>query len=138
MPPGWRAIVSRGRLRLERYWDPMPEDRPVQWLTAEDTARFDEVFDRAVDRCLRNGPTGIFLSGGLDSISIAAVATDRAPRIGQNPPLALSLGFSDPACDERVLPSGCCAGLGTSPIPRRSPGSSRIASAARTSARTEP
>ena len=112
VPPGWRAIVSGGRLRLERYWDPVPQDRPVEWLTDEETARFDEVFDRAIDRCLRNGPTGIFLSGGLDSISVAAVATDRVRRMGQSPPWALSLGFPDPECDERLLQAAVARDLG--------------------------
>ena len=93
VPPGWRAVVSGQRLRLERYWHPVPMDRPIQWLSADETERFDEVFDRAVERCLRTGPTGIFLSGGLDSISVAAVATDRARRMGRKPPLALSLVF---------------------------------------------
>src|SRR5262249_40516984 len=88
VPPGWRAVISGGHLRLDRYWDPFPEARPIEWLTAKEAARFDEVFDRAVDRCLHNGPIGIFLSGGLDSISVAPIATDRARRIGQNPPLA--------------------------------------------------
>jgi len=104
--------MSGGRLRLGRYWDPMPEGRPVQWLTTEETARFDEVFDRAVDRCLRHGPTGIFLSGGLDSISVAAVATDRSRRFGQSPPLALSLGFEHPDCDERLLQAAIARDLG--------------------------
>jgi len=112
VPAGRRAIVSAGHLSLERYWDPMPDDRPVQWLTAEETARFDEVFNQAVDRCLHNGPTGIFLSGGLDSISVAAVAADRARRIGHNPPLALSLGFTDPSCDERVRQAAVARELG--------------------------
>src|SRR5262249_51382484 len=61
-----------GHLRLDRYWKPFPEDAPIEWLTAKEAARFDEVFDRAVDRCLHNGPIGIFLSGGFDSISVAA------------------------------------------------------------------
>src|SRR5216684_8191934 len=60
VPPGWRAVISRGCLRLERYWDPTPKERPTQWLTAEEASRFDEVFDRAVDRCVRHGPTGVF------------------------------------------------------------------------------
>src|SRR5262245_56151922 len=37
VPPGSRATISGGRLRLERYWDPLPEGRPVQWLTTEET-----------------------------------------------------------------------------------------------------
>jgi asparagine synthase (glutamine-hydrolysing) len=112
VPPGWRATLSGGRLHLERYWDPTPKEWPIQWLTAEETDCFGEVLDRAVDRCLRNGPTGIFLSGGLDSISVAAVASDRAQRIGQKLPVALSLGFPDPGCDERLRQAAVARGLG--------------------------
>jgi asparagine synthetase B (glutamine-hydrolysing) len=99
VPPTWKAVLSYRGLRLERYWDPAPEDQPVRWLTAEETARFDEIFERAVDRCLRHGPIGIFLSGGLDSISVAAVASDRARQIGQAPPRAFSLDFPEPASE---------------------------------------
>src|SRR5262249_9070557 len=95
VPPTLRAVLSGGRLTLARHWDTIPEDRPLRLLTAAETSRFDEIFERAVDRCLRNGPAGIFLSGGLDSISVAAVASDRARRIGAKPPLALSLEFPD-------------------------------------------
>jgi asparagine synthetase B (glutamine-hydrolysing) len=101
VPPTQKVVLSDGGLRLERYWDPAPEDRPVHWLAAEETARFDEIFERAVDRCLRHGPLGIFLSGGLDSISVAAVATDRARQIGQAAPRAFSLNFSGPASEGR-------------------------------------
>jgi asparagine synthetase B (glutamine-hydrolysing) len=112
VPPGWRAVISGGHLRLNRYWDPGSGDDPVQWLTPEDIDRFDEVFERAVDRRLVYGPTAIFLSGGFDSVSVAAVATDRARRIGLDPPLALSLGFPDPACDERVIQTAIAKDLG--------------------------
>jgi asparagine synthase (glutamine-hydrolysing) len=112
VPAGWKAVISGGRLSLGRYWDPMPEERPVQSLVEEETAGFEEVFDRSVDRCLRNGPTGIFLSGGLDSISVAAIATDRARQIGENAPLALSLGFSYPECDEQECQKAVARELG--------------------------
>ena len=112
VPPGWRAVVSNKRLHVERYWSPVPADRPISWLTEEEASGFDEVFNRAVNRCLGHGPTGIFLSGGLDSISVAAVATDLAQKNGQSPPLALSLGFSHPDCDERVLQARVARELG--------------------------
>jgi asparagine synthase (glutamine-hydrolysing) len=112
VPPGWRATLWGGRFHLGRYWDPSPKERPIQWLTTEVTDRFDTVLDRAVDRCLCNGPTGIFLSGGLDSISVAAVAADRARRNGQKLPVALSLGFPDPECDERLRQAAVARGLG--------------------------
>jgi asparagine synthetase B (glutamine-hydrolysing) len=111
LPMGWRAAISGGRVHVERFWDPAPEDRPVQWLTA-DEIHFDKTFDRAIDRCLQDGPTGIFLSGGLDSISVAAFATDRARKTGQPPPLALSLGFPDPECDEQERQRAIARDLG--------------------------
>lgn len=104
--------ISNGRVQLERYWDPLPEDRPIQWLTTDEAAHFGDVLDRAVDRCLGNGPTGIFLSGGLDSVSVAAVAKDRARRSGCPSPLALSVAFPDPACDERERQSTVAKQLG--------------------------
>ena len=54
VPPGWRAVISGARLHLNRYWEPAPEDTPIQWLTGEEVTRFDELFEQAVDRCLHN------------------------------------------------------------------------------------
>jgi asparagine synthetase B (glutamine-hydrolysing) len=112
VPAGWQAVVSSQRLHLERYWHPVPTQGPISWLSIDEALRFDEVFDRAVDRCLSNGPAGIFLSGGLDSISVAAFATDRARKNGQSPPWALSIAFPAPECDERVVQSSVARELG--------------------------
>src|SRR6516164_7474446 len=112
VPATWKAVLSVRGLRLERYWDPIPEDQPIRWLSAEETARFDGIFERAVDRCLRHGRNGIFLSGGLDSISVAAVATDRARQLGQAPPWALSLDFPDPECSEGTRQAAVARALG--------------------------
>jgi asparagine synthetase B (glutamine-hydrolysing) len=112
VPATWKLVLSARGLRLERYWDPIPEDQPIRWLSAEETARFDEVFERAVDRCLRHGPNGIFLSGGLDSISVAAVATDRARQLGHSPPWAFSLDFPDPECSEGARQAAVARALG--------------------------
>ncbi len=112
VPPGTRAVLSKGRLQFDRYWDPAPVDQPVQWLTAEQASGFDEVFDRAVKRCLCHGQAGIFLSGGLDSISVAAVAAESARASGQSLPLALSLGFPDPECNEQERQAAVARHLG--------------------------
>jgi asparagine synthase (glutamine-hydrolysing) len=66
LPPGNRAVFSDGRMRTERGWDPIPDDRPVRWLTEEETEAFPGLFEQAVDRCLSLGRAGVFLSGGLD------------------------------------------------------------------------
>ena len=112
VPAGTRALLARGHLRFDRYWDPAPVDRPVQRLTAEQASRFDEVFNRAVKRCLCHGQTGIFLSGGLDSISVAAAAADGARASGQSLPLALSLGFADRECNEQERQAAVARELG--------------------------
>jgi asparagine synthase (glutamine-hydrolysing) len=116
VPPGWRAVISGGRLHLNRYWNPGSEDGPIQWLTAEEIDRFDEVFERAVERCLGHGGTGIFLSGGFDSVSVAVAATERARQMSLQAPLALSLGFPDPGCDERIVQAAIAKGLGLEQI----------------------
>ena len=112
VPPGSRALLASGRLRFDRYWDPAPVDRPMQWLTAEEASRFDDVFERAVKRCLCHGQTGIFLSGGLDSISVAAAAADCARASGQSAPLALSLGLPLPECNEQERQAAVARELG--------------------------
>jgi asparagine synthase (glutamine-hydrolysing) len=112
VPPGTRALLSHGRLQFDRYWHPAPVDQPVRWLTAEQASLFDEVFDQAVKQCLCHGQTGIYLSGGLDSISVAAVAADCARASGQNLPLALSLAFPDPECNEQERQAAVARHLG--------------------------
>jgi asparagine synthase (glutamine-hydrolysing) len=112
VPPGTRALLSKGRLQFDRYWDPAPVGRPLQWLTPEEASGFDDVFERAVKRCLCRGRPGIFLSGGLDSISVAAVAAESARASGQSLPLALSLGFPDPECNEQERQVAVARGLG--------------------------
>jgi asparagine synthase (glutamine-hydrolysing) len=112
VPPSWRAIVKDGRLQVHRFWDPMPVDQPMQWLTAEEISQFDGALEQAVNRCLGHGPTGIYLSGGLDSISVAAFAADLARRNGRPAPWALSLAFPDPTCDERDRQAAVARGLG--------------------------
>ncbi len=99
--PGSRADLTRNGLIFHRYWNPAPDEAAIEWLTTPEAIGFDERLDRAVDRCLQGGPAGIFLSGGLDSISVAAVATDQLQTTGRPLPRALSLGFPDSGCDER-------------------------------------
>jgi asparagine synthase (glutamine-hydrolysing) len=110
VPPGHVVEVDQQGLRLRRYWD--PSQGGVQWLSGEEVEQFEEVFDRAVTRCLQRGRAGIFLSGGFDSVSIAAVAVDNAPKLGVPLPRALSLGFQDPSCDEQMVQRRVAQSLG--------------------------
>src|SRR5882672_11326139 len=111
VPPGHVLRVTPEGRRSHRYWDPSPDGK-VKWLTPDEVEQFDELLDRAVSRCLSIGPAGIFLSGGLDSVSVAAVATERCRIEGLPKPWALSLIFPEPKSNEEIVQRGVAAQLG--------------------------
>ena len=111
VPPGHVLREARAGRSSYRYWDPAPDGK-VKWLAPEEVARFDELLDRAVSRCLSVGPAGIFLSGGLDSVSVAAVAVELSRAEGLPAPWALSLDFPDPLANEEMVQRGVAAQLG--------------------------
>jgi asparagine synthase (glutamine-hydrolysing) len=81
LPPGHVLLLDDGEPRLERYWqlELEPDDGPSvhEW-----TGRIREAFESAVRRQLVSDvPLGSFLSGGMDSASIAAVAGRSVPRL---------------------------------------------------------
>jgi len=107
--PAGHALTARGKVRNSfRYWDPAPPDQPVTWVSGDEADRFAHLFKTAVDRSVRAGETGIFLSGGLDSVSVAALATEE----DQPKPWALSLAFPDPSCNEEDIQRRVATQLG--------------------------
>lgn len=112
VPACHALVVERGRRHVERYWDPAPAGDDVGWVTEDELDQFHELFDEAVNRCLALGPTSIFLSGGLDSVSIAGAAADNCRRYGLPEPLALSLVFPHPECNEELTQRSVARGLG--------------------------
>jgi asparagine synthase (glutamine-hydrolysing) len=104
------TITSRGTSRRQ-YWDPDPIDQPTRWATQEELDQFETVLDRAISRAMAFGPTGIFLSGGFDSISVAAFATDIARASDSAIPGALAR-LPRSTCNEEVVQRGVAKGLG--------------------------
>ncbi|HYN80740.1 MAG TPA: asparagine synthase-related protein [Gemmatimonadaceae bacterium] len=92
VPAGHVLRIVQGKREVREYWNPMPEGE-VRWETGDIVEKFDAALGRAVARCLTQGRTGIFLSGGLDSVSIAALALDPTKLQDSQRPLALSLIF---------------------------------------------
>jgi asparagine synthase (glutamine-hydrolysing) len=111
VPAGHVLRVSRGGRELRRWWDPSPSG-PSGWVREDELGRFDELLDQAVSRCLAGGPTAIYLSGGFDSVSVAAVAADASRRQGLPAPVALSLAFPGPECSEEDVQRRVAADLG--------------------------
>lgn len=75
LPPGHTLVYSGGELRVRRYMDfsveePLRLKRPAEYVEA-----FQEILERAVHDRLPSRLCGIFMSGGLDSTSVAAVAS---------------------------------------------------------------
>jgi asparagine synthase (glutamine-hydrolysing) len=116
--PLGHALRVRGTGRDQyRYWDTTLPEIPINdprtpWITEDELEQFDELLDQTVNRHLQLGRAGIFLSGGLDSVSIAAVAADNSRRSGLPPPLALSLVFPTPETNEEDVQRGVSSSLG--------------------------
>lgn len=72
--PGYRLRLEANRASVEQYWRPTFE--PPERLSMEEAvARLRPVFLRSVERRLAEaGGTGVLLSGGLDSTSVAGAA----------------------------------------------------------------
>lgn len=76
LPPGtWMLVNGRG-IRQQRYWEPTLESAgPVPWRADKLFEEFREILFQAVEcRLDRNRPVAAFLSGGLDSSSVVAIA----------------------------------------------------------------
>ncbi len=116
VPACHALLIERGVRRLHRYWDPAPPGQDVDWIGEDELDQFHTLFDQAVNRCLALGPVGIFLSGGLDSVSVAGVAADNCRRQGAAEPLALSVAFPDPDCNEELAQRAVARDLGLDQI----------------------
>lgn len=111
VPPAHALTVRDGALKVSRYWDPFPAGREIEWIDEDQFERLDELLAQAVVRCLRLGPTGIFLSGGVDSCTVAATAAEQSRACGLPLPAALSLIFPIGERDERIQ-RGVASALG--------------------------
>ena len=112
LPPAHalRFSADRGELRIARYWDlAYAPKRRIGEREAVDT--IDELARRSVAQRLRSDvPTGTLLSGGVDSSLVTAMASQQAGRSID----AVTMGFDDPAFDERPFARIVAAKYGVS------------------------
>ncbi|RDY71481.1 asparagine synthase (glutamine-hydrolyzing) [Halobacillus trueperi] len=74
--PGHRAVFENGKLKIDRYWN--VESAPHEDSFDETVARVRELFMDASQRQLVSDvKLGTFLSGGVDSSAITAVAAEK-------------------------------------------------------------
>jgi asparagine synthase (glutamine-hydrolysing) len=80
LPPGHRLLMSRDGARLERYWRAEFADSASACSPDDAADRLLEILRGAVRRqMVADVPVGIFLSGGVDSSGLVALARECAP-----------------------------------------------------------
>jgi asparagine synthase (glutamine-hydrolysing) len=88
LAPGHWAEWRGGRLEDHRYWSPRFTPRAME--KAEAAARLRSILESTLSRQLMaDVPLGVFLSGGLDSTALAALAT----RVTGCPVKCFTIGF---------------------------------------------
>ena len=95
LEPGSLLTLERGRITTKRYWsiDPVPRERPLPYGDAVVELR--RRIDAAVlSRLVSDVPLGVFLSGGIDSSTVAALAARHGALE------TFSIGFAEPSFDE--------------------------------------
>ncbi len=107
---GEMVVLEPGGARTTRYWEPRYEE-PLDVPADELAERVREGLRVAVGRRLApDAPTGVLLSGGLDSSAVAAVAVEVG---GGDRVRACSASFPDhPIADETELIAGLRESLG--------------------------
>jgi asparagine synthase (glutamine-hydrolysing) len=76
LPPAHCITVSVGGIRTRQYWAP-PTDGRIRYKSPQEyVEHFQAVLSESVKERLSTDRAGIFLSGGLDSSSIAAIARE--------------------------------------------------------------
>lgn len=109
LPPGHLAIFRNGQLTTRRYWDFDPtyqadisHDQAVQQVR--------ELVDDAVRiRMHSDVPLGAFLSGGIDSSLVVALAQQHSPQ----PVRTFAIGFPDKDFDETAHAAEVARFVGT-------------------------
>lgn len=102
LPPAHALSVSSAAAGVHRYWDFDPDARVEHARPEAYSEHFADLFETAVACRVRGASrgVGVFLSGGLDSSAVAAVAA-RLHRNGDAPAAhAFSITFPNASCDE--------------------------------------
>ena len=102
--------VGLDGLHTERFWDLAPAAAPFDGDYEAAADRLDALLQEAVALRLRSDvPLGVFLSGGIDSSLVAAVAARQSPTTVRT----FSIGMDDAAYDESEYAAEVARRVGT-------------------------
>lgn len=109
LPPGHFAVYENGRLTVQRYWEFDPShEAAMTHETAVETLQ-ELLTDSVRLRLQSDVPLGSFLSGGIDSSLITALAQSQSA----SPVHTFSIGFSVAEFDETRYAAEVAEHLGT-------------------------
>jgi asparagine synthase (glutamine-hydrolysing) len=114
LPPAHLLVADAEGVRLSPYWRldltpraPAPTGEAAAGELADHLAR-------AVGlQLVADVPLGVFLSGGIDSSTVAAVAARALRARGAGPLQTFSIGFADPSFDESAHARAVAAHIGS-------------------------
>jgi asparagine synthase (glutamine-hydrolysing) len=108
LPPAHFMLVERGQVKQKPYWE--ASTQPIRISESEAEERLQELLSVSTKlRLISDVPLGIFLSGGVDSSSIAALAA----RQRTEPIKTFSIGFADKSFDESEFAKEVAGHIGT-------------------------
>ena len=117
--PGQILVVKQGReIHKKSYWDlskVWQETQVTPSLTKQDAVEtFGRVLRQSVqERLMADVPVGVFLSSGIDSSLVTALAQELLQEQGKGPVSTFSIGFYDPALNEAPGAAKIAQYLGT-------------------------
>ncbi|NME83417.1 asparagine synthase-related protein [Clostridium sp. SM-530-WT-3G] len=85
LPPAHIMIIKNNKMVKKKYWDPIKEVKPLKLKSHEEyVEKFLDIFKEAINCRLRTSyDVGIMISGGLDSSSVAALASRKLEEEGK-------------------------------------------------------
>jgi asparagine synthetase B (glutamine-hydrolysing) len=117
--PGHYLSADAAGTREIFHWSPWLDDDDPGLTEKDAWDRFEPTLIDAIDRCMELAPEGIMLSGGLDSVTIAALAADYAKEHAEPLICAVSGRRDFPPSDEEPMQTAVAGALGMRHIAAR-------------------
>lgn len=107
LPAGHYAVISQDAMHVTRYWS--LRFTPRRWSLQDCVRSLDDALNSAVSsRMVADVPIGVFLSGGLDSTTVAYYMRRHSDDVH-----SFAIGFEEPEYDESADSQLAASSLGT-------------------------